>query len=241
MPPRLTLSSRPSIQEIAAAILNPSRSRPYAHRPLHRSVSVSSCTYTSQRSFSARPPLRNSSHPPKSRDRGPVSKETTQTDFSSLDVLGGTPAPSTAIDATLWDGFHLDNGVKIGDGAGVLLVNGEAFAWRPWDANTNLNQGNKRLVNAKGQFELPEQVFGILSLVYPKPDLLILGVGAKMVPLSPATRTAIAKLGIRVEVQDTRNASAQFNLLATERGVGTVAAGLVPIGWREGVGVVSNS
>jgi NADH dehydrogenase [ubiquinone] 1 alpha subcomplex assembly factor 3 len=44
-------------------------------------------------------------------------------------------------------------------------------------------------------------------------------------------------LGIRVDIQDTRNASAQFNLLATERGVSQVAAALIPIGWREGVGV----
>jgi len=53
-----------------------------------------------------------------------------------------------------------------------------------------------------------------------------------MYPISPATRKAINDLGIRVEVQDTRNAAAQFNLLATERGVGSVAAALVPIGWK---------
>jgi len=65
-------------------------------------------------------------------------------------------------------------------------------------------------------------------------DLLILGTGPKITPLSPATRSSISKLGIRVEVQDTRNAAAQFNLLATERGVQQVAAALIPIGWREG-------
>jgi NADH dehydrogenase [ubiquinone] 1 alpha subcomplex assembly factor 3 len=40
-------------------------------------------------------------------------------------------------------------------------------------------------------------------------------------------------LGIRLEIQDTRNASAQFNLLATERGVGQIAAALVPMGFQE--------
>lgn len=54
-----------------------------------------------------------------------------------------------------------------------------------------------------------------------------------MVPISPETRRAINGLGIRVEVSDTRNAAAQFNLLATERGTSEVAAALVPIGWRE--------
>jgi NADH dehydrogenase [ubiquinone] 1 alpha subcomplex assembly factor 3 len=58
-----------------------------------------------------------------------------------------------------------------------------------------------------------------------------------MAPLSPKTRKFMNGLGIRVDIQDTRNASAQFNLLATERGVSQVAAALIPIGWREGVGV----
>jgi hypothetical protein len=37
-------------------------------------------------------------------------------------------------------------------------------------------------------------------------------------------------------VLDTRNAAAQFNMLATERGVSEVAAALIPIGWQEGKG-----
>jgi hypothetical protein len=45
-------------------------------------------------------------------------------------------------------------------------------------------------------------------------------------------RKAINDLGIRVEIQDTRNAAAQFNLLATERGTQSVAAALVPIGFK---------
>lgn len=51
-----------------------------------------------------------------------------------------------------------------------------------------------------------------------------------MRPLAPKTRAFINALGIRIEVADTRNASAQFNLLATERGVGSVAAALIPLG-----------
>lgn len=63
-------------------------------------------------------------------------------------------------------------------------------------------------------------------------DILILGLGASMHPVSPETRRHINSLGIRVEVQDTRNAAAQFNLLATERGVQEVAAAMIPIGWK---------
>ena len=63
-------------------------------------------------------------------------------------------------------------------------------------------------------------------------DLLILGLGPSMRPISPETRKYINALGIRIDVQDTRNAAAQFNLLATERGVGNVAAAMIPIGRR---------
>lgn len=92
------------------------------------------------------------------------------------------------------------------------------------------------MLNSKGQWEVGEQAWGLLRVVWPKPDLLILGVGAKMVPISERVRRCINELGVRVEVGDTRNAAAQFNLLATERGTGEVAAALVPIGWREPAG-----
>ena len=59
-----------------------------------------------------------------------------------------------------------------------------------------------------------------------------------MLPLAKETRLLLAEQGVRVEVQDTRNAAAQFNLLATERGVGSICVGLIPLGWREGRGIV---
>ena len=64
-------------------------------------------------------------------------------------------------------------------------------------------------------------------------DLLILGLGPSMRPVAPEVRKHINSFGVRVDVQDTRNAAAQFNLLATERGVDNVAAALIPIGWKE--------
>ena len=63
-------------------------------------------------------------------------------------------------------------------------------------------------------------------------DILILGLGASLFPLSPDTKRAINSLGMRVEVLDTRNAAAQFNMLATERGVSEVGAALIPVGWK---------
>ncbi|PQE34125.1 DUF498 domain protein [Rutstroemia sp. NJR-2017a WRK4] len=216
---------RPTILEIANLVLCPS---PHIARPLsttclhHRSQALSPSQSPSPiRPLTHSRTLATSSRPPKSTYRGPASSETTQTDFSSLDVLGNTPAPSTSIDACLSDGFHLNSGVKVTGGDGVLLVGGEAFAWRPWRGDV----GNKGLVNEKGQWEVGERAWGLLGRVWPRP-----GLGKEMRPLAPKTRAYIHGLGIRIEIQDTRNAAAQFNLLATERGVGSVAAALVPIG-----------
>ncbi|KAH7419192.1 hypothetical protein BKA64DRAFT_699228 [Cadophora sp. MPI-SDFR-AT-0126] len=242
---KLCTFTRPTIRELATFLLSPSSSQhptrclshlarsskalrsnahPLPSRQIYRSISLSSPYHASPK--------------PKSRDRGPASTEDTQTDFAALNVLGNTPAPSTSIDACLWDGFHLDSGVKIGGGTGVLLVAGEAFAWRPWESPVPSGK-TLSLVNEKGQWEVGDEAWGLLGLVWPKPDLLIIGLGKDMRPISPRTRQFINSLGIRVDISDTRNAAAQFNLLATERGISTIAAALIPMGFREGVGVVS--
>ncbi|KAH7000247.1 NADH dehydrogenase 1 alpha subcomplex assembly factor 3 [Ilyonectria destructans] len=153
------------------------------------------------------------------------------TDFGDLDVLADVPIPSTSVDVCMYDGFGLNSGVTISDGNGVMLVDGEVFNWRPWEAKGSMNLANK-----KGQFDIPAQSFALFDLIWPRPDLLIIGTGPSIMPLSPETRRHISELGIRIELLDTRNAAAQFNLLATERGVSDVAAALIPVGWKDGVG-----
>lgn len=64
------------------------------------------------------------------------------------------------------DGFGLNSGITIEDGDGALLVSGEAFAWRPWEVT-----GEKKLVNAKGQFELPREAFGLFEMLWPRPGM----------------------------------------------------------------------
>ncbi|KAJ5698880.1 hypothetical protein N7462_000885 [Penicillium macrosclerotiorum] len=228
----------PSPQLLRA--LRTSLAGPATRRP-HPCLPRSRLALTTARSYSA--PIRPTrmiprahAHKPTTHDRGPQSKEDTQTDFATLDVLGNTPVPTTAIDACLDSGFHLNSGLKITGGDGLLLVGGEAFAWRPWRAGMAA-EGDERaakmgMINAKGQFELDEQAWGLLSVVWPRPDMLILGLGGSMLPLSPETKRHINALGIRVDILDTRNAAAQFNLLATERGVSEIAAAMIPIGWN---------
>ncbi|EGX87853.1 DUF498 domain protein [Cordyceps militaris CM01] len=158
-------------------------------------------------------------------------REHVPTSFQDLDVLGSTPVPSTSVDVCMDDGFGLNSGITIGGGDGALLVDGEAFTWRPWEIT-----GHMRLLNDKGQFDVPAEAFAVFDMLWPRPDLLIIGTGKSNVPLSPELKKHISSLGIRLEVLDTRNAASQFNLLATERGVTDVAAVLIPLGWQEGVG-----
>lgn len=130
---------------------------------------------SSQIRISPSTPFRGLSSAPKSVDRGPASKEETQTDFGSLNVLGSSPPPTTAIDACLSDGFHLDNGLKISGGDGCLLLGGEAFSWRPWLAGERAGTSAKgRMINRKGQWDVGKEAWGLLDLVWPKPGETVL-------------------------------------------------------------------
>jgi hypothetical protein len=88
-----------------------------------------------------------------------------ETDFGRMDVLSATPVPSTSVDVCMSDGFALNSGVKILGGDGAMLVGGQAFAWRPWDPKT------RRLVNDKGQWEVPEESFALFGLLWPRPGM----------------------------------------------------------------------
>lgn len=105
----------------------------------------------------ARPAKRARAHNDEEIPDGPPT-----TDFSRMDMLGQTPAPSTSVDICSSDGFKLNSGVSIYDGNGVMLVGGEAFAWRPWGPDM-------KLVNAKGQWEVREEAFAVLDLLWPRP------------------------------------------------------------------------
>lgn len=101
---------------------------------------------------------------PSNVDRGPASEEETRTEFSSLDVLANSPPPATAVEACLRDGFDLSNGVMIRK-SGCLLVGGEAFEWRPWNVTTPRSP----IVNTKGQWDVAEEAWALLELVWPRP------------------------------------------------------------------------
>lgn len=184
-------------------------------------------------------PRTNRHAPSPTRSRGPPSTESTQTDFSAMDIFNSSTTPQAAqsIDACTPTGFHLSNGTKTTSGRGLLLVGGEAFEWAPWRRGQggDTSGTTQALIDARGRLVIPPEAFSLLRHLYPRPDLLVLGTGDKLYPLHPSTRHyCMGELGMRVDVMDTANASATYNLLATERGLeaGGVGAALFPISWK---------
>ncbi|EXJ59544.1 uncharacterized protein A1O5_12169 [Cladophialophora psammophila CBS 110553] len=178
-----------------------------------------------------------------------------------MDILAsaGVEEPATSIDACTSDGFHLNNGVHTSGGKGVILVGGEAFLWQPWMPTTTgaaatdaasypgnaasktsgsgsgsgEHKGFTVFLDPRGMLNFPPSTLGLLSLLYPKPDLLLIGTGRKLWMLSRETRRYLSEeLGIKVDVMDTPNAAAAYNLLVMERGVEEVGSILIPEGWR---------
>ena len=72
-----------------------------------------------------------------------------------MDIFSNAPAPTASTNAYMSDGFHLDNGVKIGDGSGLLLVSGETCTWRSWEAG-----GRGRLLNQEAMIVDSSTPFG---------------------------------------------------------------------------------
>lgn len=79
-------------------------------------------------------------------------------------MLGQIAVPSTSVDVCMSDGFALNSGITITGGDGALLVNGEAFAWRPWEI-----KGEKRMLNSKGQLDIPAEALSVFNILWPRP------------------------------------------------------------------------
>jgi len=80
--------------------------------------------------------------------------------------------------------------------------------------------------------EFDDDLWGIFDVVVPKPELLVLGTGARSIPVSPQAQARLHNLGIRIDSMDTNNAASSYNLLATERPGQIIAAALLPASFR---------
>lgn len=137
-----------------------------------------------------------------------------------MNVLNDMPPPASAIDIVQSDGFNLNNGIEIRDNNGVFIIHNEAFTWTAKSA-THVD---------RGVLEFDDEVWGVLEVVRPKPDLLIIGTGKRAMPLSTKTKSFVHDLGIRIDIMDTHNAASYYNLLATERPGENIAVAMLSAG-----------
>ncbi|CCX30724.1 hypothetical protein FPQ18DRAFT_341808 [Pyronema domesticum] len=183
------------------------------------------------RAFHLTPPITRQVSVAASTEEMQAAKESRVTDpdiptldiISNLNVYSDIPAPASAIDTIYDDGFTFTSGLTFTDGSGCILIHNEAFKWRPTVKGDEIEAKAMKT----GILELGKEVWGLLDVVTPKPELLIVGTGKRTLMLSKEDRERITELGIRMDVMDTTHAAAQYNLLATERPNGQVAAALL--------------
>ncbi|KAJ1897481.1 hypothetical protein LPJ71_006353 [Coemansia sp. S17] len=107
-------------------------------------------------------------------------------------------------------GFRLSNGITAY--GPLLLVNNEAFTLKIPPPRPDAVSG---VVINPLQLLDPEAL-KVLDVVTPKPELLVVGGGANISPLSPAARKYLTSIGLNVELASTRHASSTFNTLSEE-------------------------
>ncbi|GHJ87913.1 hypothetical protein NliqN6_4315 [Naganishia liquefaciens] len=119
------------------------------------------------------------------------------------------------------EGFHLSDGLVIP--GGVVFVENRAFLW-------DVDPVGVDELSGRGKWKeegWTKERFAIFEMVVPRPEILILGTGKSALPPPPELREYISRLGISLDIMDTRNACSTFNLLAEEGR--TVAAALMPL------------
>ncbi|OZJ04828.1 hypothetical protein BZG36_02345 [Bifiguratus adelaidae] len=123
--------------------------------------------------------------------------------------------PVVGVDTITQDGIVLTSGVRLR--GGVILMNGEAFSW---DVPSQALETER----FRGWTEEMVQIFRVIT---PKPELVLFGTGRTFALVPPNIRSYLHKLGIQVDMMDSKNAAATFNVLAEEGR--RVAVALLPL------------
>lgn len=138
--------------------------------------------------------------------------------LAKFDIYALAEKPENNVEMISHDAIVFSNLKAITSPNGALLLNNQIF-------EVNL----KEMTIQNGIIvEFPPNLFKVLEIVYPKPELLVVGLGAKSRILGNTTRKQLSALGIRVETSDTRNSALSYDLLATERSPELVGALMLP-------------
>lgn len=139
--------------------------------------------------------------------------------LSNLDMLALSSTPLNNIESVREDAIKLTSGVLIkspgknNEIVGTLLIGSEVF-------ELNLGGGNNTshfTITNNFLVEFADEALRIFTLVHPKPELIVVGLGKKSRILHERNRKFFNSLGIQIEISNTRTACQNFDLLATER------------------------
>lgn len=122
--------------------------------------------------------------------------------ISDFDIYNDLPIPANTVEVVLHNGFRLTSGVRVitedpvNKPLALLLLGTEAF---------ELDLSAPGLVTGldRGFVTISPKVLGVLEVVHPKPELLVVGLGKKSRLLTPDTRKIITSLGIQIELSTT--------------------------------------
>ncbi|KAL1406554.1 mitochondrial import receptor subunit tom20 [Vanrija albida] len=117
-------------------------------------------------------------------------------------------------------GFILSDGLVVPGGA--IFAEGKVFLW---DVDPPKGDGSQGLAKAWEGWGVDR--FAVFERLVPRPEILLFGTGARVIPAPPEIRDYISSLGIQLDLMDTRNAASTYNLLFEEGR--TVSAALCPL------------
>ncbi|KAK9454475.1 hypothetical protein V1511DRAFT_460408 [Dipodascopsis uninucleata] len=132
--------------------------------------------------------------------------------IQDFDLLQDLPRPPLSIDNVVPDGFLLSDNTTFDCKNGTVacaIIGAFSFEWDFLRYCTGLEDGVVDIDLENG--------LSLLQLIYPRPELLLIGLGGKSRILNEKTKNGLMGMGYKIEVTDTINAASNFELLATER------------------------
>lgn len=143
---------------------------------------------------------------------------TSDSSFTNLLADADNPPPVQVSSISDQEGIRLVDGLVLP--AACIFLEGQVYLW---DVPSLKTENKPSEVQWQGW---TKDHFELFDVVVPKPEILLLGTGKRIVQPPSFMRTYLNDRGIQLDVMDTRNACATYNLLAEEGR--RVAAALLP-------------
>ncbi|TPX34349.1 hypothetical protein SmJEL517_g02960 [Synchytrium microbalum] len=213
-------------------------------QPYNRKIHTTSiCHSSSEKPLSKPIPARASlmqpdpNDNPESREHGPP--------LQLYNVMADMVPPGWKVGSVKQDGFIVGDFDLPGP---VILLNGSLFMWDVPQfgcASDEILDAESDGVESVDEEGSPFHGWDIgclrlLEVVDPRPEILVLGTGAKNYPLPSLLRAYLLKLGMQIEVTSTRNAASTYNVLLQEgRRAGALLLPLFPTSARTGQSLIT--